>query len=99
MAAMTWPQVLLVAAAAACSMVSSWFVLFRAVTYPAPIPLATIAFLTWRHAPALIRTAAPAAPARDQHRPARGAGQPAEITPAALSRCVEDRVWRSGSAA
>ncbi len=30
--------------------------LYRAVTYLPPIPLGAIACLTWRHAPALIRS-------------------------------------------
>ena len=33
--------------------------LYRAVTYLPPIPLGAIACLTWRHAPALIRSSPP----------------------------------------
>jgi uncharacterized protein (TIRG00374 family) len=67
----------------ASAQVTAAVLLYRAVTYLPPIPLGAIACLTWRHAPALIRAAA---------------RQPAEITPPARSRRVEDRFWRSGSA-
>jgi len=42
--------------------VTAAVLLYRAVTYLAPIPLGAIACLTWRHAPALIRGSQPAAP-------------------------------------
>jgi putative heme transporter len=44
----------------ASAQVTAAVLLYRAVTYLPPIPLGAIACLTWRHAPALIRAAAPA---------------------------------------
>jgi hypothetical protein len=40
----------------ASAQVTAAVLLYRAVTYLPPIPLGTIACLTWRHAPALIRS-------------------------------------------
>jgi uncharacterized membrane protein YbhN (UPF0104 family) len=51
--------------------VTAAVLLYRAVTYLPPIPLGALACLTWRHAPALIRAAAPATPARQSSVPVR----------------------------
>jgi len=53
----------------ASAQVTAAVLLYRAVTYLPPIPLGAIAFLTWRHAPALI------------HAKPADAGQPADMNP------------------
>lgn len=46
----------------ASAQVTAAVLLYRAVTYLPPIPLGAIACLTWRHAPALIRSSPPTLP-------------------------------------